>query len=117
MPSDSEHSDKFPPLQGIEDYPRWAQHAEAELQTKDCHDAIASNLPPINKDAAIAFLRDVGYADREVTHVMTFGWIEKHMAKRQERETKAVGILKKLQSRTKISISSKARQHPKAGKL
>lgn len=41
-------------------------------------------------------LRTLGYVDTEMTNAMTFQWIEKKMSKQKERETKAIGILKKL---------------------
>lgn len=95
MAVESKHSD-FPLLQGIEDYPRWARHAEAELQSQACHDAIYPSAAPLTKNDAVLHLRTLGYVDAEMTADMTFLWIEKKMAKRRKRGTKAIGILKNL---------------------
>ena len=95
MPTDSKESD-FPPLQGIEDYLRWAQHAEAKLQSQNCQIAISPTEEPITRDTAIAHFLSVGYDRDSIRTATTMEWVEKKLNKREEQNTKAIGILKKL---------------------
>lgn len=85
----------FPLLQDIEDYPRWARHAEAKLKSQNCHEAILP-ITATNYDAAIQHFRGLGFTGNAITGAMIFSWIEKQRSKQEERESKAVGILKKL---------------------
>lgn len=82
-------------LQGIEDYSRWAQHAKAELLSQNCHDAISPSVT-INNDVAIDHFLDLGVPAENITTTMTVQWIEKTLSKRDERESKAIGLLTKL---------------------
>lgn len=95
MPTKPKESD-VPPLQGIEDYPRWAQHAEAELQSQNCQDAILSTEEPLNKEVAIQHFLSIGYDRDSICTATTMEWVEKKLNKREERNVKAIGILKKL---------------------
>lgn len=96
MPIESKDND-FPLLQGIEDYPRWAQHAEAELQSQNCYYAISSTAKAvINSDAATQHLMSLGILMTSITPTMIVQWIEKKSSKKEEQESKAIGILKKL---------------------
>ena len=85
-----------PLLQGIKDYSRWAQHAKAELQSQNCHNTISSTPATINHDAAIVHFLDLGVAAESITTCMAVQWIETKLAKQEEQESKAIGILKKL---------------------
>lgn len=96
MPIESKDSD-VPPLQGNEDYSRWARHAEAELQSHNCRDAISPTAAvAINNDAAIDYFTNLGIAARNITTTMTVSWMESQLCQRRKEESKAVGILKKL---------------------
>lgn len=95
MPIESTESD-VPLLQGIADYPRWARHAQAELQSQNCQEAIFRTEEPLNKEAAIQHFLSIGYARESIRTSTTMDWIEENLDKREERNAKAIGILRKL---------------------
>lgn len=95
MPIELKDND-FPFLQGIEDYPRWAQHTEAKLQSQNCHDTISSIKVVINSEAATLHLIGLGISLANITPTMLVQWMEKKNSKIEEQESKAIGILKKL---------------------
>lgn len=89
-------SSDFPLLKGIEDYPRWVQHATAQLQEKACLDAVVLPTVKADNDSAIAFLLDRGFAAETITQSMIYSWIEKTDARQKKQESEAIGILKGL---------------------
>lgn len=89
-------SDDFPLLVGKEDYPRWAQHARTQLQTKDCLEAILSPAIVVNSDAAITYALNRGLEAEDITKAMIYPWIEKTDIRQREQESKAIGILRGL---------------------
>lgn len=97
MATEPAHIAKIQLLEGIEDYPRWAKRAKGELQAHDCGEAIVdpSERDPVNRETITQYLRSLGYAGRNISDSVTIGWIEKHTREQKQRDTKAIGILKR----------------------
>lgn len=60
----------FPLFQAIEDYPQWAQHVEAELQSQNCYDAISSAKIVVDSNVATLHLTGLGIPKENITSTM-----------------------------------------------